>query len=129
MTFNCADSPVLSNLNTAHFVPILIPDTVLKLNIPLLVFESAIVKFNYDVKNQTLFLTVPNTDTRIAEIVEIRRTEMDDLELVVNDLKFGGNRFWDVSKYVARLRGIVFMNVETGSVDEFVIEGFNLMAS
>lgn len=127
MTTNYIEHPITEQVLTGtHHIPVFIPETLLQLCIAASVFESAISKFNYDVKQQELFLTTLNAEQKVALILGIHK-ENDDLFLVVKQLDGEQIGFLDQASYTARLQGFVFMNPETGTVEEMVIEGFNLV--
>jgi hypothetical protein len=127
MMTNYCEPLLVERVSTGEYqIEIAIPDTILKMQIGPSVFESAVCKFNYDVTQQELFLCPPNSDQKIARICKIQK-ENDDLFLVIDPILIGRINFLDCAKYTARLQGFVFMNIETGAVEELVIEGFHLM--
>lgn len=118
-----------------EIIPVLIPESILKLNLPLQKMGDAIMSFNTGLQMEKMVLTRDNAPIKI-EVLELVKKE-DDLYV-----KLSVHRNWnwnstifsmDIEKYLTKLKakmtGYVIMDKESLEVDQLVIEGFNFVNS
>jgi hypothetical protein len=114
-------------------IPVLIPESILKFDLPLRKMEDAIIGFNTRLQIEKMVLTRDDAPVKI-EVLELLKRE-DDLFVKLsihrhwfgNSTRFSMDMVKHISKFKAKMTGYIIMDRETSEVDQLVIEGFKFV--
>jgi len=109
---------------TELFLPIYIPDSLIKLNVPFNIMNNAIEVFNKKNKEEPLSIPLSSFKSYERMVVSQILRENDDLFLKVSIPSISTLSF---PKLRADLVGYVVIDKNSGDVEDLVIEGFKFV--